>query len=190
MKLQSLLPAFAITTMLMSNPVISADLPTIIEHPTYHDGTLYIPRVDTEQQAGHYLDATLQFDNASGMWKLLDFYNAFPTEDIAKAGLMNPEKLEIIVTGSSPIQVFLKTTVKFADGCIRYGQINQRRVGSTFEIVMHRDHGIHQAVVCADPVADEKVIPLQVYGLLAGTYDYIFNGQQTGTFTLSKDNTL
>lgn len=174
----------------MSNSAFSETLPTIIEHPTYRDGILYIPRVDTEQQAGHYLDATLQFDNASGMWKLLDFYNAFPPEDIAKAGLMSPEKLEIIVTDSSPIQVFLKTTVKFADGCIRYGPINQRRVGNTFEIVMHRDHGIYPTVICADPVTDEKVIPLQVYGLPAGTYGYIFNGQQTGTFTLSKNNVL
>ncbi len=190
MKLRPILPVFAIVATLVNNSVFSEDLPSPIEHPIYRNGKLYIPRVDTEQQAGHYLDATLQFDSASGMWKLLDFYDAVPPEDISKAGLLNPEKLEVIVTDSSPIQVFLKTSVKFGDGCIRYGWINHRRTGNTFEIVMHRDHGIHAAVICAAPVTDEKVIPLQVYGLPAGTYEYNVNGAHTGTFSLSKDNTL
>lgn len=191
MKLHAILPVLAIITTSVSNSVFSENLPSPIDHPMYRNGTLYVPRVDTEQQAGHYLDATLEFDSASGMWKLLDFYDAFPPDDISKARLLNPEKLEVIVTGSSPIQVFLKASVKFGDGCIRYGWINQRRVGDTFEIVMHREHGIlHAAVICADPVTDEKVIPLQVYGLPAGTYEYNVNGTHTGTFSLSKDNTL
>lgn len=190
MKLQPILQAAVVATVLMSSSAFSESLPALIEHPTYRDGILYIPRIDTERQAGHYLDATLQFDSASGVWKLADFYNALAEERVPNAGLMNPEKIEVIVTDSLPIQVFLKTSVTFGDGCIRYGQINLRRAGNTFEIVMHRDHGIYPTVVCAAPVIDEKVIPLQVYGLPAGTYEYIVNGLQTGTFTLSKDNTL
>ena len=36
----------------------------------------------------------------------------------------------------------------------------------------------------------EKIIPLEVYGLPAGTYGYSVNGIPAGTFTLTKDNTL
>lgn len=36
----------------------------------------------------------------------------------------------------------------------------------------------------------EKTIPLQVYGLPAGTYEYSVSGEHTGTFTLIRDNTL
>ena len=189
MKIPSVFRTACMGVILVSNSAFSEDLPIIIEHPIYRDGTLYIPRVDTERHAGQYSDATLQFDSASGMWQLRDYFDVFPLEG-GSMPLLEPEKLEIIVTNSSPVQVFLKASVKFVDGCIRYGQISQRRVGNTFEVVMPIDHGIHAAVVCADSVIDEKVIPLQVYGLPAGTYDYIFNGQQTGTFTLSKDNTL
>ncbi|MDE2388414.1 MAG: hypothetical protein KGN35_04935 [Betaproteobacteria bacterium] len=190
MKIKQIMHATMVTAFLLTSPAFSEELPAPIEHPVYRDGTLYIPRVDTEQQAGQYSDATLQFDSPSGMWKLVDFFNAFPPGEGTNR-LLNPEKTEVIVTGSSPIQVFLKASVKFGDGCIRYGWINQRRTGNTFEIVMHRDHGIYPAAICAaDPVTDEKVIPLQVYGLPAGTYEYIVNGQKTGTFTLSKGNTL
>ncbi len=190
MKLHSIVQTVFVSTILMNNSAFSEDLPTYIEHPTYHDGTLYIPRVDTKRQVGDYLDATLQFDSATGTWKLLDYSSTLPLEGGINVGLMNPEKIEVIVTDSSPIQVFLKTTVKFGDGCIRYGQISQRRVGNTFEIAMHNDGLLHTASICADPITDEKVIPLQVYGLPAGTYEYKFNGLQTGTFTLTKDNTL
>lgn len=192
MKIKQTMHATIVTAFLLTNPVFSEELPTLFstfEHPTYRDGTLYIPRVDTEQQAGNYLGATLQFDSASGMWKLVDFFDAFPPGGGVNM-LLNPEKIEVIVIDSSPIQVFLKASVKFGDGCVRYGSINQRQTGNTFEIVMHKNHGIHPTVICADPITDERVIPLQVYGLPADTYEYIVNGKKTGTFTLSKDNTL
>lgn len=145
MKLHSIVQAVFVSTILMSNTAFSEDLPTYIEHPTYHDGTLYIPRVDTKRQVGDYLGATLQFDSATGTWKLLDYSSTLPLEGGVNVGLMNPEKIEVIVTDSSPTQVFLKTSITFGDGCIRYGQISQRRVGNTFEIAMHKDGLLHTA---------------------------------------------
>ena len=171
--------------LLLVNSVFSQTT-AVNEFPSYKDGKLTIPRVDTDGQASNFQDAAFQFDSAAGAWKLLDFKETTITPG---QGIV-PDTVEVIVTSSTPIQVFLKVSGQFSSGCEQFGQINQRLKDNKFEITLHLA-SIPANTACATVLVPyEKIIPLQVYGLSAGTYEYSVNGEHTGTFTLTKENTL
>jgi hypothetical protein len=100
--------------------------------------------------------------------------------------------VEAIIVDSSPVQVFLKLSGQFSNGCAYFQQINQALKNNTFKITLHLGpNPFPSGIACTlSLVPYEKIIPLEVYGLPAGTYEYSVNEQHTGTFTLSKDNTL
>jgi len=170
---------------LLVNSAFSENAP-IIEHPIYRDGILTIPRVDTDGQAGNFQNATFQFDSATGTWRLLDFRETIITPG---QGIV-PDKVGAIITGSSPIQVFIKVSGQFSNGCEQFGQINQQLKDNKFEITMHLAPIPTDTVCTQSLVPYEKIIPLQVYDLPAGTYKYSVNGEHTGTFSLTSDNKL
>lgn len=156
-----------------------------IEHPLYQDGKLTIPRVDTPAQAGRYQDIQLQFNAATNTWALTSF-----RDTLIVPGYVYLHRVETIVTASFPVQVLLKVSGNFSSGCGGFDQINQRMQSNKFEIAMHHVL-IPPGIFCtAALVPFEKIVPLQVYGLPAGTYEYSINGELTGTFSLSKDNQL
>lgn len=173
-------------SFLLINCAFSQNTP-ITGYPTYRDGILTIPRVDTDAQAGNFQDTTFQFDSVTNTWRLLDYKE---TVIVPGRGLV-PDTVEIIVTSSSPIQVFLKISgFTSPSPCNEFGQINQRLETNKFEVTMHVVPGSSDITCAAVVVPYEKIIPLAVYGLPAGTYGYSFNGEHTGTFSLSVDNTL
>lgn len=158
------------------------------DYPVYRDGILTIPRVDTDKQAGNYQKAELQFDSTTNTWKLLNFIES----KVNPGPATYQEKVEAIITGSSPVQVFLKISGEFSNGCEYFQQINQILKNNKFEITLHLGpNPFPPGIACtAALVPYEKIIPLKVYGLPAGTYEYSVNGEHTGSFTLTKDNTL
>lgn len=165
------------------NSAFSENTSIVIEHPTYRDGVLTIPRVDTNGQAGSFQDATFQFDSQTDTWHLL----AFKSTPVLQGAF---GQVEIIRTDSSPIQVFLKVSGQFSSSCGNFGQINQRLKDNNFDIAVHFTP-IPPGTACLMVITPfEKIIPLEVYGLPAGTYEYSVNGEHTGSFTLTKDNTL
>jgi hypothetical protein len=174
--------------VLLINPVLSQQNNPSSDYPVFKDGKLTIPRVDTETQSGNYQKVEFQFDGFTNSWKLLNFIET----KIVPGSATYEEKVEAIIVDSSPLQVFLKVSGQFSNGCAYFQQINQALKNNTFEITLHLGPNPPSSdIACTAALAPyEKIIPLEVYGLPAGTYEYSVNGTHTGTFTLSKNNTL
>ena len=173
--------------LLLVNSVFSQTT-AVNEFPSYKDGKLTIPRVDTDGQASNFQKVELQLDSATNTWKLVNFVETKVSPGPATYG----EKVEVIVTDSSPVQVFLKISGEFANGCAFFQQINQILKNNKFEITLHLGPNPSPPdLICTTALVPyEKIVPLEVYGLPAGTYEYSVNGEHTGSFTLTKDNTL
>lgn len=153
--------------------------------PYYGNGELTIPRIDTTEQTGRYQSAKFRITD-QGTWELLSF-ETFP----ASQGV-NIESVEAIVTNSMPVQVFLKIRANFTTGC-DYGQINQKLIdGKQFDVTVYPDTLQTAAEIdCAEFLFNpERIVPLSVFGLSAGTYGYSVNGEHVGQFALAEDNTL
>ncbi len=185
-RLNLFLPVVTIL-VLLSNTAFSQNTPAT-DYPTYRDGTLTIPRVDTDAQAGNYQKVELQLESATNTWRLVNFVET----KINPGPVTYEEKVEVIVTDSSPVQVFLKISGQFGSGCEYFQQINQVLKNNKFEITLHLGPNPPSPdILCTMALVPyEKIIPLEVYGLPAGDYEYSVNGEHTGTFTLTKDNTL
>lgn len=155
-------------------------------YPTYQNGMLTIPRIDTPDQPGNFLNAIFK-DNKQGNWQLLSVKtaNQYP---LIKAPIT---AVKLIVTDSFPVQVFLNVKGSVG-GCLSLGQINQRLVNNRFEVAIHAEYpdlppGTYACT--ANVTAFDKNIPLSVYELAAGNYEYSINGgDYAGSFTLTKDN--
>lgn len=157
-------------------------------YPTYQDGVLTIPRVDTPDQAGNYLDATFKYIEQDLCWELQGFKTA-NEHPLGKAPI---EQVELIVIDSFPVQVFLKVQGAFPGNCGNLGQINQRLIDHRFEVAVHTefpDLPLGTYACTQNMEYFEKNIPLSVYDLSAGSYEYSINGgDYAGTFTLTEDN--
>ena len=178
----------AIAAVLLSVGSVFAENNPAGSYPAYQDGILTIPRVDTPDHAGNYLNATFKYIGQD-TWELRDFKtaNEYPLQ---KAPI---EQVEILITDSFPVQVFLKIQGTFTSGCSDLGQINQRLINNLFEVTVHAefpDLPLGTYACTANIRLFEKVIPLPVYDLSAGSYKYSINGDYAGTFTLNKHNRL
>lgn len=152
------------------------------DHPFYQDGILLIPRVDTEEQPGLFQNGVFEFDPVLGAWRLLNF-------DINPVLEWLIPQVELIILESFPVQVFLKLSGSVT-ACSDL-KINQRFKENRFEISVIPFSTLGPDTACIAVVLPfEKIIPLQVYGLPAGTYEYIVNNHYTGTFELANDNNL
>jgi hypothetical protein len=154
--------------------------------PTYNDGVLTIPSVSTDNQVGQYQNAVLQL-NAQGVWQLtsVNVLGGFPA-----LYLVPISQVEVVKIVGVPVQVFLRASGSFTNGCGSLGRITQRLVGNRFEIVMADGFTQYALAFCAAVIVPYvKTIPLPVYGLGAGIYTYNINGM-TGTFELTSNNTL
>lgn len=161
------------------------------DYPVYRSDTdtLLIPRVDTHEQADLFQDGVLQYDPAIDAWRLIEFQTV-PASSIF---LVEGDGAEIIVTDTFPVQVLLKIKGNFSSGCGQLGRISQRVVGNHFEVIVnaHNEFAGRNDVFCTMALEPfEKIIPLEVYGLPAGTYSYTVNGEQSGEFVLHEDNRL
>ncbi|MBU4226970.1 hypothetical protein KKA86_05315 [bacterium] len=102
-------------------------------------------------------------------------------------GLATVEEIDILTLESFPVQIFVIASGYLPDPCTEIYQISQEREGNTFFITIktYRSPGF-----CIQVLAPfEEVIPLDVYGLPAGTYTVDVNEVQ-GTFDLEIDNIL
>lgn len=155
------------------------------DYPTLRGGVLTLPRVDTPEQAGRYLDVSLKLTE-NGSWALLGY-----TDGGTYASMLYATTAEAIVTDSFPVQVLLRVNGYFSSGCGELGPIDQRLVDGRFEVVVHQHSSAGPNVGCTlAMVPTQTIIPLPVYGLTAGTYQYSVNGGAPGSFTLGKDNII
>ncbi len=154
--------------------------------PTFQDGLLIIPTTNTPSQVGQYQDITFEFTAQSG-WKLLDF-KEIGTQGLGLEAMI--EAVELVKTDVIPVQVLLRVTGYFSNGCPSIGQINHRLEDNQFEIAI-TSNGPTELVACTAAIVPfRKTISLPVYGLSADTYTYSINGGNNGTFELVVDNEL
>ena len=107
-------------------------------------------------------------------------FSILPNVDLATV-----EEIEIVILESFPVQINVIARGSLPDPCTEISEILQGREGDTFFITIktYRSPGF-----CIQVLAPfEEIIPLEVYGLPAGTYTVDVNGVQA-TFDLEVDN--
>ncbi|MBX9917149.1 MAG: hypothetical protein K2Y07_07940 [Nitrosomonas sp.] len=175
-------------TVLLASLVFSQRNAHASDYPIFRDGKLIIPRVDTAEQTGRFQNVELQLSNGLGtnFFTLLNYQESIVTPEKG----VYIDKVETIITDSSPMQVFVKVTGSLPNPCYSVGQINRRLKDGKFEIALH-SVVLETFVACPEVlVSFEKIIPLEVYGLSAGNYEYQVNGDLSGSFSLAADNNL
>ena len=99
--------------------------------------------------------------------------------------LTSVDEIDILILESFPVQINVITSGNFPNPCTEISEVLQEKEGNTFFITIktYRSPGF-----CIQVLAPfEETIPLEVYGLPAGTYTVDVNGVQ-GTFDLEVDN--
>lgn len=102
-------------------------------------------------------------------------------------GLATVEEIDILTLESFPVQIFVIASGYLPDPCTEIYQISQKKEDNTFFITIKTSRPADPCIQIIVPF--EVKIPLNVYGLLAGTYTVEVNGVQ-GTFDLEIDNIL
>jgi inhibitor of cysteine peptidase len=102
-------------------------------------------------------------------------------------GLAPVEEIEMLTLETFPVQVQVIARGSLPDPCTEIYQITQKKEDNTFFITIKTSRPADPCIQIIVPF--EVKIPLNVYGLLAGTYTVKVNGVQ-GTFDLEIDNIL
>ena len=150
------------------------------DHPKYANGMLTIPRIDTPENIDQFQNAVFTYAG-SGLWELSSF-----TEDSRWSYLPDLVEIDLIRTNEKPVQILLSVHAGFGHGCSTLDHPFLRKADNHFEIRLKTlDFG---PGACASAESHEYVtIPLNVYGLEAGTYTYDVNGV-AGSFMLEALN--
>lgn len=98
------------------------------------------------------------------------------------------DKVDILVMESFPVQINAHVIGNLPDGCTSVGNITTTYEENVFTIVIETNRPADR--MCTEALVPfEQTVPLDVNGLLAGTYTVDVNGVTT-TFTLDIDNVL
>jgi len=100
-------------------------------------------------------------------------------------GLAPVDEIDILILEIFPVQINVIASGNLPDPCTEISEVIKEREGDTFFITIktYRSPGF-----CIQVIAPfEEIIPLEVYGLTAGTYTVDVNGVQA-TFDLEVDN--
>ena len=104
-----------------------------------------------------------------------------PASELAKV-----ESIEIMVSGSIPVEMQVAARGVLPNDCMRLGEAIVEREDSTFKVTLPAIR--EEKKQCPEsPVSFEKKIPLDVKGLPAGLYTVDVNGI-IGTFEFAMDN--
>lgn len=171
---------YAFTICLLALPLRSS-----AGQPGYDNGILAIPQADGPAQVGQFQDASFSLQ-PDGSWRLTDV----KILNSGRLGKASVNAVEVVVSGTTPVSVFLRasgviSTCGFEDPV----RVHQRKVGTRFEIGISTLWRTTVGVItCPAMLFPFKVtIPLDIYGLSAGTYAYDVNGIG-GSFVLGSDN--
>jgi hypothetical protein len=158
------------------------------ENPLYSANTsrLTINAVDAENQPGIFQDVVIEFAR-DDLWRLVNM----------REGVLLPhiQQVDLVQINSQPVQVFLRIRGQFPSGCGAIGEISQQQVSNKFTLsVYYKNDAWLQnpdLIACTMMVVGfSHVIPLQTYGLAAGSYEYTLNNKFNGVFVLQSDNVL
>ncbi len=150
--------------------------------PHYNNETLSVPVVDADTQPALFQDGEFVFDAAINAWRLISFRVTPIIEGFIK-------HVELIKTDTSPVQVFLKISTPDI-ACNTPGRIGLRKIGNRFDVSAGFTP-LPPGMSCAAVVVPfEATVPIPVFGLPAGIYEYNVNGEFAGSFEFTEDNTL
>ena len=102
-------------------------------------------------------------------------------------GLAPVDEIDILILEIFPVQINVIASGNLPDPCTEISEVIKEREGDTFFVTIktYRSPGF-----CIQVLAPfEEIIPLEVYGLPAGTYTVDVNGVQD-TFDLEVDNII
>jgi inhibitor of cysteine peptidase len=102
-------------------------------------------------------------------------------------GLASVDEIDILILESFPIQINVIAKGNLPDPCTEISEVLQEKEGNTFFITIKTYSFSGFCIQVLAPF--EEIIPLEVYGLPAGTYTVDVNGVQA-TFDLLVDNIL
>ncbi len=103
-------------------------------------------------------------------------------------GTAGVESTEIMVLESFPVQIHVIAKGYLPDGCTEIDRAEAKRDGNTFTVTITTKRP--KDMMCTQAIVPyEKVVPLDVYGLKAGTYDVNVNSV-IDSFELSTDNII
>jgi len=102
-------------------------------------------------------------------------------------GLALVDEIDILILESFPVQINVIARGNLPDPCTEISEVLQEREGDTFFITIKTYRPPGPCIQIITPF--EVKIPLNVYGLPAGTYTVDVNGVQA-TFDLEVDNIL
>ncbi|MFU8787468.1 MAG: hypothetical protein ACNA7G_00480 [Methylobacter sp.] len=150
------------------------------EAPLFQNQVLTIPHVDTEAQAGRYQNVQFRLAD-DGRWDL---------QAVTEVQPATVESSEVLVVDSKPVQVFAKVSGYFPSGCYGLASINvRRRSVELFEVLINQVQ-LQTIAICTQALVPFSLtVPLDVYGLAAGTYQVSVHGGNH-VFTLATDNNL
>ncbi len=100
-------------------------------------------------------------------------------------GLALVDEIDILILESFPVQINVIASGNLPNPCTEISEVLQEKVGNTFFITIKTYNSPGFCIQVLTPF--EEIIPLEVYGLPAGTYTVDVNGVQ-GTFDLGVDN--
>ncbi|MCK5871576.1 MAG: hypothetical protein KAG26_02020 [Methylococcales bacterium] len=148
----------------------------------FKTGNLHIDSVQTTEKLGAYENIIFKLTQQNE-WILTQFNHGKAITEITN--------VEVVQTDSFPVQVFLKISGIFSNGCPEVGKVLSKLINNEFKLSVNYKYNSQPDVVCTDALVNfSKISPLAVYGLKKGTYNYRVNEVFSGSFTLKKDNTL
>jgi len=170
------------------------------DKPSFDNGRLAIPSVDSEGKSGFYQNVVFQVSD-EGSWELQDVKIGTQIKSqtrVNNSGALEIEygiqNVELIKIDSFPIQILLKIDGEFTSGCQEVGQIHHQFKDNKFNIFVYYSNddkfSSGEYVCTAGFVSFEKIIALPVYDLKAGEYEVSVNGIFPRTFNLDADNAL
>ncbi len=170
------------------------------DKPSFNNGVLTIPSVDSEGKSGLYQDVVFEFSEQE-KWELRDVKLGVQVETQTQTDssgavkiLHGIQNVEVIKTDSFPVQIFLKIEGEFTSGCGEIGQITHQFKNNKFEVFVYYsndDKYSSGGLSCFQAfVSFEKIIALPIYSLKAGEYKINVNSLFPRTFSLSVDNEL
>ena len=122
-----------------------------------------------------------------GIIMMIIIFTAGCLSTLPTIGLASVDEIDILILESFPVQINVIARGNLPDPCTEISEVLKEREGNTFFITIktYRSPGF-----CIQVLAPfEEIIPLEVYGLPAGTYTVDVNGVQA-TFDLEVDNIL
>lgn len=157
----------------------TSSFPRIEDAPTIQRNILKIPRIDTLDQVGKYQNAEFKLAG-DGRWDLLQVSESHQA-------YVNEIKTEVLQSDS--VQVHVLVSGDLPSSCYRIESINKRYADELFEISVNvgLTPDAKKGIVCPQVLQPfDIVVPLDVYGLSAGTYKVYLNGKAE-SFILDKD---